>query len=333
MPAGHPSFKITTKPPIMKQQHISMSLAMVLVAGALSFTSCRKKEKENVEPTPDTEQTTATDNNLAENMVNDIATMGSQVSENGNLTTYRTAGESAMSGEDFKLAAACATVTGVGTKTITVDFGSSCLGLDGRTRSGKLIYDFSASSPTTAIYYRNPGFSMSVSSQNYVVDGHQVNIVNKKVTNTTPGNIPSGPNPGTNLTWSVTASVNIIKPNGGTISWSCNRTMELINTSNTNCYNGQTYPINWTKAMIQLNGTSNGTNANGENFTAVVTNVVKDFNCAPDPLRPRRHPFVSGTISYTPGTRPTRLINFGSSTCDFNATVTINGVTYTITLP
>jgi hypothetical protein len=317
----------------MKKRNTTIGLA-ILLTGLLTFSSCRKKEKETETVVPDTEQGTANDNNVAETIDNDIETMGGQVSENGSLTTFKTSGATVLTGEDLKLAAVCANVTGVGTQTVTVDFGTGCVGLDGRTRSGKLIFNFSASSPTTAIYYRNPGFSMTITSQNYVVDGFQVNIINKTITNTTPANIPTGPNPGTNLTWSISANVSIIKPNNGTISWTCNRTKELLNTSSASCYQGQATPINWSQAQVQLNGSSSGVNANGENFSATATNLIRYFTCFPDANRPHRHPFISGTISYTPGTRPTRLINFGSVTsCDFNATLTINNQTFNITLP
>ncbi|MES2678321.1 MAG: hypothetical protein V4635_00485 [Bacteroidota bacterium] len=319
----------------MKTSDFSRYLALIIVAGALTLSSCRKKEKEVIEE-PDTEQGTANDNNMAEGIVNDIDLMGSQVSENGSLTTFKTSGASSVSGGILGLSSLCATITGVGTQTVVVNFGNvGCLGLDGRVRTGQLTYNFSASSPSTAVRYRNPGFSMTVSSQNYVVDGNQVNIINKTITNSTPVNIPTGPNPGTNLTWGISANVSITKAGtSNAISWVCNRTKELLNTSNSNCYNGQSSPINWTQAQIQLNGSSAGVNARGENYTANATNLIKYFTCSPDPNRPRRHPFISGTISYTPGTRPTRLINFGSVTsCDLNATLTVNNQTYTITLP
>ncbi len=318
----------------MKKRNTTIGLALLLT-GLLALSACRKKEKETETPQTDVEQATTNDNNLAETIDNDIETMGGQVSENGSLTTFRSQGNQALSGEDLKLAATCATVTGIGSQTVTVDFGAGCTGLDGRIRSGKLIFNFSASTPSTAVYYRNPGFSMTITSQNYAVDGYQVNIVNKTITNTTPASIPYGPNPGTNLTWSVSANVSIIKPNNaGTISWSCSRTKELLNTSSAACYQGQSTAINWQQAQVQLNGTSSGVNANGENFSATATNLVRYFTCTPDPLRPHRHPFISGTIAYNPGNRPQRLINFGSvSSCDFNATLTIGNQTFNIILP
>lgn len=304
----------------MKTSKIYLGLAVALFAGSIAFTSCRKKST-TAAVAPDTEQSTAADNNLAENTSNDIVSMGSQVCESGALSTFKTNGP-----EVLTLAPCAAITTNTTTKTFTVDFGTTgCLGTDGRTRTGKLIYNYSAS---TAIHYRNPGFNVSVTSSNYVVDGNQVNIINKTIKNTTPNTIPAGPNPGTNLTWSITANISIVKANAETVSWTCTRTKELTNTSNAACYNGQSTPIDWTKAIVKLNGSSSGTNAKGESFTATATDLVRDFNCAPDVAKPHRHPFISGHITYTPGSRPTRVIDYGMGACDLVGTITINGQTY-----
>lgn len=302
-------------------------VGFVLIISALLFTSCKKKEEEPLEE--DTEQNTATDNNIAENFVSDIETMGSQVSETG-LLAYRSSESADISTE----LSPSATVT-ISGQLITIDFGSvGCIGNDGRIRTGKLIYDYSLSNPSSAIYYRNPGFKLNVTSQNYVVDNYSITIVNKTISNTSPLNLPSGMNPGTNLSWLMTANVTIVKPNNsGSISWSCSRTKELINTSDTNCYRGQNKHIVWSKAIVKLNGSTNGTNASNEAFTASATNLVRDFNCSPDPARPMRHPFISGTISYAPGTRPLRLVDFGNGACDLTATITVNSKVFNVTLP
>lgn len=304
---------------------------MLLGVLALSLTmgACRKKEEDVTDDTDtDTEQTTSEDNNTAEAYAADIETIGAEVTEKGSLEQYKGASEQGITSSP------CATVSGFGTQVITVDFGTSCVGNDGRTRSGKLIFDFSASSPSTAVYYRNPGFKMNISSQNYVVDGYTINITNKTISNTTPTTIPGGINPGTNLSWNILANISITKPNnGGTISWSCNRTKELTNTADTTVYHGQLQAISWSKAIVKLNGSASGVNAKSENYTALATNLVRDFNCSPDALRPRRHPFISGTIAYTPGNRRTRLIDYGNGACDMNATLTIGSKTTNITLP
>jgi hypothetical protein len=307
------------------------SLLILCLSGSLILGSCRKKE-EPPEPEPDTEQSTMADNNLAENSAADIESMGSQASENSALTTFKGNGN-VSSSTNVLTVAPCATVTTVlGTKIFTVDFGTTgCMGKDGRTRKGMLIFNYSGSA-SSANFYRNPGFNVNVTSQNYSVDGNQVNINSKTITNTTPSNLPTGVNPGTNLTWSISANITITKAGGGTVTWICNRTKELINTNDTNCYKGQFRPIDWTKAKVKLNGSSSGTNAQGENYSATATNLVRDFNCSPDLLHPKRHPFISGTLSYTPGTRHTRLVDYGNGACDLNATVTINGQVYNIVL-
>ena len=303
------------------------NLIILSLISILMFSSCKKRKE--IPEEEDTEQTTANDNNMAENYMSDIETMGAQVSETGNIS-YRSSSENGLK---LDLSPG-ATVTVVG-KIITIDFGAvGCLGNDGRTRTGKLIYDYSGSVPSSAIYYRNPGFKVNITSQNYVVDNYSVTINNKTISNTSPLNLPLGLNPGTNLTWLINASISISKPNnGGSISWNCSRTKELVNTNDTNCYKGQSKHIAWNKAIVKLNGSTTGTNAKNEQFTATATNLVRDFSCTPDQSRPMRHPFISGTISYSPANRPTRLVDFGNGTCDLNATVTINSKVFTITLP
>lgn len=316
------TFDTFKNPGSLRSKIISFSLVMAFTIGTTTFTSCRKKEEKIEEEPEDTEQTMANDNNFAENSVADIENMGSQVSEDN---------EQAKGGAGIILQMCPGATVTVANKIITVDFGTGIVCLDGRTRSGKLIYNFSASA-SGALFYRNPGFSMNVTSQNYVVEGYTVNILNKTITNTTPATIPSGTNPGTNLTWAITANVSIIRPNGGTISWSCSRTKELINTSDTLCYRGQNQHIVWSLAKVKLNGNTSGTNANQEQFSAVATNLVRDFSCSPFTARPMRHPFISGTIVYTPGSRPVRTIDFGTGTCDGTATLTIKNHTFSITL-
>lgn len=311
----------------MKNSKIYLGLAVALIVCSITFTSCRKKTK-TAETPADNEQSTATDNNLAESTSNDIVSMGSQVSESATLTTFKTAGNGILS------IAPCASIlTNTTTKTYTIDFGTSgCVGTDGRTRTGKLFYNYSASAPG-ATKYRNPGFNLSITSLNYVVDGNAVNINSKTIANITNTIINTqGPYPTVPLTWSVTADISIVKANGGgTVSWKCNRTKELSNSGDINCYNGPGIAINWLFAKVKINGSATGVNTKGENFTAVATDLLRDFTCTPDLTKPHRHPFVSGKVAYTPGTRPTRYIDFGTGTCDFSGTITVNGQSFSFT--
>jgi hypothetical protein len=308
----------------MKTNKIIFGTTVLILAGSLMFTSCRKKDR--VEEEPDQETATANDNANMENISADLDAMGGEAAETGTVSQRG-------NGTELLSMAPGATVTGFGTSTITVDFGAGVLGQDGRTRSGKIIYDLSQCTPTSSVFYRNPGFKVIITSQNYVVDQHSVTIVNKTIANTTPLSVNSQTvYSGVNLTWSINSNISVVKPDGKTVTWTCSRTKELINSNDPACYHGQLVPISWSMAKVKLNGTASGTNAKGESYTVTAANLVRDFTCSPN-TNPKRHPFISGTIDYKPGSRPTRHVDYGNGGCDNNATVTVNGVTYAITLP
>ena len=302
----------------MKTKQVILTLSTLVLAGSLMLTGCKKKTKEQEDP--DSDQAAAQENQTAENMMSDVGGIGSQGSENGSLSTYRIDQTNDISG-------ITSGSISFGVKSFTVDFGPlpgiTCL--DGRKRSGQLRFDYSAST-NSAVAYRMPGFNLSVTSANYTVDDYTVNIISKNIKNTTPTSIPTTTNPGTNLTWSISANVNIIKPsNGGTISWNCTRTKTLLNTNDPNCYKGQTMPIDWSKAKISLTGSANGTTAQGDGYTSVINNIVRDFGGC---KILGKYPWISGTIDFTPGTKATRYIDFGNGSCDNNGTITIKGITY-----
>ncbi len=309
----------------------SLTLGMIAL---MTITGCKKKDKNEAQP--DTSYEYVQDNNLGEITNNDVGNMGMEAKENGTLSNYRVTDNTYVGGI---AAVPCATITlDTSAKTFTVDFGATpCLGKDGRNRSGKLIYNYSAST-NGAKWPRQPGFSITSTSQNYVVDSYTVNIINRTHTNTTP----VGFNPSTtNITWTTSANIQIIKPSsagGGTISWVATRTTELTNTNDPNVYDPSgNLPIAWNKVILKLNGSGSGTTGSGVGYTTSMSNLIWDATCTPDPiLRPYRHPFKSGTITFTPSGKPARVIDFGSGTCDFNVCVSIPAYSYqncNVTLP
>lgn len=309
-----------------------MALASLTLASAVLFSSCKKdKKKEDI----DSDTSAASDHATAENTSSDLLNIGSQSMENGSLTTYKMM----PGGDDNLLTPMSGTVTitpNLTAKTITVTF-ASYVGTDGHLRNGTILYDYSQS-VNNAIHYRDSGLYVSVTTPNndYYVDNNQVKVISKTIQN--KGRITNG-----NMTWAVNAHLNIVKANnGGTIDWNCSRNQVLLNTTAMTyngsalpaAYNGSSTPISWTTALIGLSGSANGTTAGGDNFSASVTSqLIRNFNCSPDANHPHRHPFVQGAIDFTPGTKATRHIDFGNGNCDLNASVTINGNTYNITLP
>jgi hypothetical protein len=298
-----------------KTKWVLASISAFLLLG-LSISSCKKTTTATA---ADEETSTAVDNANAEHMVSDITEMAAQASDgSASLTSYR------VPDSDEILGLSCASFSTSG-KVITITFsGGICL--DGRTRSGSISLDYSAS-PAGAVHYRDPGFTCTVTSNHYVVDGNQVNIINKTVTN----NTAIGFNPvTTNLTWAVNAHVQIIKSGGGTIDWSCIRTKTLLNTSDTSVYHGAAIPISWWKARVGMLGSASGTAASGVTFTATIMNqLIRDFGAC-NILG--KHPIIEGVIDFTPTGHPVRIIDYGNGTCDLVATITVNGVTHSIVL-
>ncbi len=79
------------------------------------------------------------------------------------------------------------------------------------------------------------------------------------------------------------------------------------------------------------------------NYTSVIekANIIKrNFTCAPDKIfYPGKHPFVTGLIvldvdpnnSNFATKKEKRYIDYGPSTdCDYNTTVTIKGISYSL---
>src|ERR1700757_493462 len=290
----------------MTKKTIITSLALAAMSGVLIFSSCSKKE------TLDSDTTAAEDHTQVETHSNDIVNIGEQASY-GSMSTYKLGGQS-----QENIYSTCATITSYALNstdndTLLVDFGTGCTGLDGRTRSGSLQYIY-----TAGLHYRDSGNVINVSSNNYVVDGNSIHIISKTIKNL--GHITNG-----NLTWNISANMSVTKANGKTITWTTSKTKVLLAGERPN-----NQPIDWAQAQIAIYGTASGTTANGESFTANVAEgswLVRNFNCTG-----YRKCFVAGELDFTPGSKPTRYINFGTGACDNLATVTISGHVYNITL-
>ncbi len=293
---------------------LKATLGMAVIT-ALMFTSCRKDST-------DEETASSEDHAMAENTYNDINAMAGQAADvTGNsLSSYR------LSDADLILSLSCATIVRDSLNhTVTITFsGQTCQ--DGRVRSGSLLVNYSAST-NGATHYRDPGFSCTITSNNYVVDGNAVNIINKTITNTTAVGFDPAT---TNLTWHIDAHISITKSTGGTIDWNCNRDKTLLNTSDVNVYQGATLPIVWSLARVGHTGSASGTCADGDTFSANITSMlIRDFGGC---IISGKHPIIQGTLDLTKGTRPVRHIDFGNGSCDNTATVTVNNHVRTITL-
>lgn len=239
------------------------------------------------------------DASKAEFFFNDVNNVSDEACNTGDLATIKSL-NGIMSG--------CATVT-LDTvaipHTCIIDFGTSnCLCTDGRYRRGIINISFTGR-------YRDAGTTITITPSGYFVNDNQIigvhTVVNQGLN--TNGNIY--------YTVDVTGQI-ILASGGGTISWTSQREREWIAGSGTASFSDDIYSIT---------GSGSGTSASGANVTVNITAPLirkLEPGC-------RMH-FVSGTIEITPGSLPTRILDFGSGACDNIATITVNGNTYTITL-
>ena len=273
---------------------------MFVAAVSIIFTACRKKEKEDE---IDSDTAGASDNALAEGTFNDASNIADQAA-GGSLSSYLGAYNNG-SGERGLLST-CASITRDTVSvphTFTVDFGSTnCLCGDGRYRRGQIVVSYSG-------HYRDSASMHSITFVNYFVNNNQVTGTHS-VTN-------MGHNSNHNLYFNISINASVIKANnGGTITYTSTRVREWVAGEST---------IVWNDDVYSITGNASGSHSNGHSYTATITSALKvHLNC---------HWIESGVLELVPSGKPTRTIDFGTDgNCDHDATVTINGHVYNITM-
>lgn len=184
------------------------------------------------------------------------------------------------------------------TFTLTLDFGEGCTGPLGVTRTGVLIYSLSLADET--------GFDFTTTFQNYTVQGYALNGT------IATGNISFDQEAGTiSYDYSITDG-DVTNPEGRTLT---------INQD-------YRYVFDFNTFEILADGITSGT-LDGESFTHDVTTplVLKAACNQQEKVVP-----VEGVVDFTWGSRPTVQIDYGDGTCDTEATVSLGGLSQTITL-
>lgn len=280
----------------MKKLSFLIILMMTLVLSSLNFISCNKDR--------------LTDDDLE--AVNDNSTASGVSQEVQNITEQSITNSSNMSFRSSGSLSSCVNITNdTINKVLTIDFGTSpCLCKDNRYRQGQIIASYTGK-------YRDSGTIINITFNNFYVGPTSSYLVNvtgqKQITN-------NGHNSSNNLYWTITASLNIVKPNnGGTLTMTETKTREQIA--------GSLTPTLFTDDKFKVNGSCKGTTANGISYTATVVSgneLIRDMSCP-------KH-FTQGQVDITLGGKPNTLLDYGTGACDNTATVTRNGKTKTINL-
>ena len=203
------------------------------------------------------------------------------------------------------VAVACATVTlspadtTTFPKTMTIDYGTGCTSTNGITRVGKLVVTLTGK-------LRNPGSTISVTFDNYSVNGYGL-----------AGTYSITPVAGTSGALNYTIAISngsITTPSAAVYDYSCSETYTQVGGIGTSTVTDDTYDIT---GNVTYSG--GGLSVSG----TIVTPLVRSTDC-PN--------ITTGTIDYVYNNIK-GVLDFGSGTCDNVATVKVGPITNTITLP
>jgi hypothetical protein len=299
-----------------KTLNISKWLLALSLIAAITFTSCKKEE--SITPLTSTEtdpvELAATQEATAED-----ASTEAQYDDVFNITASMNKNEV---GEDLGVSAnvsglaelgstttnpsRCFTITVVPSaphvfpKTVTIDFGSGCLGRDGKYRKGKIVSVYTNPmvlpgakvSTTFAGYFvdsfRIEGTHITENTSTSNMQGFKVKVIDGKITNTNSNHWRN---------WNSVKDVLQISGNG---------------TPN--------FPLD---DIYKIDGAATGSNSAGHTWSSLITeSLIKKFVC----------PWiVQGKIRLNRDGR-TALLDYGNGNCDNQAIIYINGVPHIITL-
>ncbi|HET9747403.1 MAG TPA: hypothetical protein VFP97_16925 [Chitinophagaceae bacterium] len=199
-------------------------------------------------------------------------------------------------------------------KKVIMDFGTGCVGRDGRTRAGKIITVYS-----NRLFV--PGATAVTEFDNFMVDS--IKVHGRHVI-TNMGEVIS-----TNCIrhkWNVVVDrARLTKPNGNYTEWNSTRTITQIE--------GMCTPFIHIDDIYKIEGHANGKVKRGDLLIAwnseITEPLIKKFSC---------RWLVKGIIRVMRLNLATNspwvaTINYGPGTCDNHAVATINGVSHNITLP
>jgi hypothetical protein len=268
-------------------KRLSMFIAISLMF--VGFNSCQKDE---VATTVD-ETTLSQQETLAEETLADVDLLVDEaVDSNFSLLKSATL-------ENAAYLTDCPVITINKTATpqvMTIDFGTSCSGKDGKIRSGKIIV--TSTSFNTFPSVRDKSFV------NYFVDGKKIEgSVTKTITKDQENNI---------RTAVLQENITITFPNNeGTAKRIANLTRQYLRNKLANPADNQI--VSW--------GTVEFTRVSGVKVTKTITSA--------DPLvfKVACHHIVSGTVSVTTSDNRSWTINYGDGACDAKATLTMDGKT------
>jgi hypothetical protein len=272
---------------------------LLMASMAFILASCQKDEETDPNQSDRKEEVDATkDDALADKLFSELTDITDEAMRNNDKAYKDMVLDTIFMGP-------CVTVT-LDTLsfpfTITIDFGDiNCLCNDGKWRRGRIHVEHSG--PYWAV-----GTVITTTLEDYYVNNHQV-MGTKVVTN-------QGVNSSNNPTWTVHVDGQVVKPNGGVITWVGDRMREWAEGHNT--------PFLWWDDVYMLTGSHNVVASNGATLSATINEGLQvALNC---------YWIEAGVLELQHSNFPLIVLDYGEGTCDDDAVVYIDGTAYPIKL-
>lgn len=282
----------------MRTAKITAFGTMVVFSAILLFAACKRDKTNNMTSSTDEDTYYMEDQARMDQTYDDVQSITDQA--------YSNAGTVFKGADDETVLSGCATVTHDTTTTprkITIDFGTTnCTCRDGRLRRGKIIVTYSGK-------YRDSGSVHTIGFDGYYVNNNSV-LGTRTVTN-------MGKNSSGQSYFNIAVNGMIVLTTGDTISHVATRVRTWTAGENTLALSDDEYNIT---------GSGTNTRRTGKIVNYTIANpLVVALNC---------NWIKQGTIEFTPAgaTSVKRTIDYGSGSCDDQATVTVGTKTKTITL-
>ncbi len=270
-------------------------LALIMSITLVSFFACKKEENDT--QISEEDKTSTSDYAKAETIFTEIwYTTLEQALSNPALN--------GIVGAVVEDRNACPTVSvspqGTFPKVLTLDYATGCVTPKGQSISGQIIATFSGLASQS-------GITISITLVNLQYKGYTVSgtyLVNCMGAGSYSGSISNGV---------------VVNPEGGTTTYSGTFAVVQVEGASTKGLNQQADDV----YNITLNVA--GIDTNGKAYTAKTTSPVrKELDCAW---------VVSGAIEVKIGNTAKKTLDFGTGTCDDQATLTIGQLSTPITLP
>lgn len=269
---------------------------LILLAISVMGSGCKKNNTDDLE----TDLQVSRDNATSQNMTDDVL----QQIDDAAMRTTAIDPQSNLNTSGSCPTITVATTNGNWPKTVTIDYGiTNCIGNGNVLRRGKIIATFTGP-------YRQASTVITIGFDNYFVNDNQI-TGSKTITNL-------GNNAANQMQWNIIVNqLKITRPDGSFITWDANRTRTWVLGQNTTQVRNDD--------AFEITGTLSGSNSNAQSFAANITlPLYVAWVC---------NYIEAGTIEVTPTGKATRTINFGTAgVCDNQATLTVNGNNYNITL-